>query len=229
MQMLNLSKIIKNLKKSHSLLIGSLLIFIGVITLSWDYLLRMTDEVYSDMRISMMDVSTSGEVEIKNDLQNLNTNTTDNNTITAPVQQPVATPKPVDFSKYYGVIEIPRIELKRGFYNTDSKYNTIEKNVTMVQGSTMPDVDKGNLILMAHSGDSYISYFAYLYVLGVGDNVYITYNGVKYQYRIVNIYYVEKNGMVLVTRDLEKTCLTLITCTKDDDTSQTVYIAELVS
>lgn len=229
MQMLNLSKIIKNLKKSHSLLIGSLLIFIGVITLSWDYLLRMTDEVYSDMRISMMDVSTSGEVEIKNDLQNLNTNTTDNNTITEPVQQPVVTPKPVDFSKYYGVIEIPRIELKRGFYNTDSKYNTIEKNVTMVQGSTMPDVDKGNLILMAHSGDSYISYFAYLYVLGVGDNVYITYNGVKYHYRIVNIYYVEKNGMVLVTRDLEKTCLTLITCTKDDDTSQTVYIAELVS
>ena len=229
MQMLNLSKIIKNLKKSHSLLIGSLFIFIGVITLSWDYLLRMTDEVYSDMRISMMDVSTSGEVEIKNDLQNLNTNTTDNNTITEPVQQPVATPKPVDFSKYYGVIEIPRIELKRGVYNTDSKYNTIEKNVTMVQGSTMPDVDKGNLILMAHSGDSYISYFAYLYVLGVGDNVYITYNGVKYHYRIVNIYYVEKNGMVLVTRDLEKTCLTLITCTKDDDTSQTVYIAELVS
>ena len=229
MQMLNLSKIIKNLKKSHSLLIGSLLIFVGVITLSWDYLLRMTDEVYSDMRISMMDVSTSGEVEIENDLQNLNTNTTDNNTITEPVQQPVATPKPVDFSKYYGVIEIPRIELKRGFYNTDSKYNTIEKNVTMVQGSTMPDVDKGNLILMAHSGDSYISYFAYLYVLGVGDNVYITYNGIKYHYRIVNIYYVEKNGMVLVTRDLDKTCLTLITCTKDDDTSQTVYIAELVS
>lgn len=189
----------------------------------------MTDQVYSDMRISMMDVSTSGEVEIENDLQNLDTNTTENNAITEPVQQPVANSKPVDFSKYYGVIEIPRIELKRGFYNTDSPYNTIEKNVTMVQGSTMPDVDKGNLILMAHSGDAYISFFAYLYVLREGDNVYITYNGVKYHYRIVNIYYVEKNGMVLVTRDLEKTCLTLITCTKDDDKSQTVYIAELVN
>lgn len=227
MQMLNLSKIIKNLKKSHSLLIGSLLIFFGVITLSWNYLLKMTDEVYSDMRISMMDVSTSGEVEINNDLQNLETNTTDNTNTTVEVPQPAL--PPVDFSKYYGVIEIPKIELKRGFYNTDSKYNTIEKNVAMVQGSTMPDVDKGNLILMAHSGDAYISYFAYLYLLRVGDNVYITYNGVKYHYRIVNIYYVEKNGMVLVTRDLEKTCLTLITCTKDDDKSQTVYIAELVS
>ena len=150
MRMLNLSKIIRRLKKSHSLLIGSLFIFIGVVTLSWNYLLKMTDQVYSDMRISMMDVSTSGEVEIENDLQNLDTNTTENNAITEPVQQPVANPKPVDFSKYYGVIEIPRIELKRGFCNTDSPYNTIEKNVTMVQGSTMPDVDKGNLILMAH-------------------------------------------------------------------------------
>ena len=79
MRMLNLSKIIRRLKKSHSLLIGSLFIFIGVVTLSWNYLLKMTDQVYSDMRISMMDVSTSGEVEIENDLQNLDTNTTENN------------------------------------------------------------------------------------------------------------------------------------------------------
>ena len=227
MRMLNLSKITKNLKKSHSLLIGSLLIFIGIITLSWNYLLKMKDEVYSDMRISMMDVTTSGKIEIDYELQNLNTNNTQNNTIiNQPVQQPIQT---IDFSKYYGVIEIPRIELKRGFYNIDSKYNTIEKNVTMVEGSTMPDVDKGNLILMAHSGDAYVSYFAYLYLLNTGDNVYITYNGVKYHYRIVNIYYVEKNGMVLITRNLDKTSLTLITCTKDDDTSQTVYIAELVN
>ena len=230
MQMLNLSKIIKNLKKSHSLLIGSLLIFAGIITLSLNYLLKMSEQVYSDMRISMMDVSTSNEVPIEDNLQNINdNNNTENTNVTEVVQPQVQAPKPVDFSKYYGVIEIPRIELKRGFYNTDSKYNTIEKNVTMVQGSTMPDVDKGNLILMAHSGDSYISFFAYLYVLREGDNVFITYNGIKYQYRIVNIYYVEKNGMVLISRNLDKTCLTLITCTKDDDTSQTVYIAELVS
>ena len=147
MQMLNLSKIIKNLKKSHSLLIGSLLIFAGIITLSWNYLLKMSEQVYSDMRISMMDVSTSNEVPIEDNLHNINdNNNTENTNVTEVVQPQVQAPKPVDFSKYYGVIEIPRIELKRGFYNTDSKYNTIEKNVTMVQGSTMPDVDKGNLI-----------------------------------------------------------------------------------
>ena len=74
MQMLNLSKIIKNLKKSHSLLIGSLLIFAGIITLSWNYLLKMSEQVYSDMRISMMDVSTSNEVPIEDNLQNINDN-----------------------------------------------------------------------------------------------------------------------------------------------------------
>ena len=114
MQMLNLSKIIRKLKKSHSLLIGSLLIFAGIITLSWNYLLKMSEQVYSDMRISMMDVSTSNEVPIEDNLQNINdNNNTENTNVTEVVQPQVQAPKPVDFSKYYGVIEIPRIELKR--------------------------------------------------------------------------------------------------------------------
>ena len=33
--------------------------------------------------------------------------------------------KEIDYSKYVGVLEIPKIGLKRGFYNTDSKYNSI--------------------------------------------------------------------------------------------------------
>ena len=229
MQMLNLSKIIKNLKKSHSLLIGSLLIFAGIITLSWNYLLKMSEQVYSDMRISMMDVSTSNEVPIEDNLQNINdNNNTENTNVTEVVQPQVQAPKPVDFSKYYGVIEIPRIELKRGFYNTDSKYNTIEKNVTMVQGSTMPDVDKGNLILMAHSGWAAISYFEYLYNLSIGDYAYVTYAGKQYAYKLVSVYDVAKTGKVKVVRNYEKTTLTLITCTRNNDKAQTVYILELV-
>ena len=92
----------------------------------------------------------------------------------------------------------------------------------------MPDVDRGNLILIAHSGDAYISFFAYLYRLKVGNDVFVTYNGVRYQYRIVNIYNVEKNGTVSIIRNYDQTTLTLITCTKDDSSHQTVYIAERV-
>ena len=134
----------------------------------------------------------------------------------------------INYDKYYGVLEIPRISLKRGFYNLGNRYNNIEYNVTMVEGSSMPDVTNGNLILMAHSGDAYISYFENLYKLAVGDMAYVTYKGTKYSYKIVNIYNVEKNGRVTIYRNYDKTTLTLITCTKNNDTSQTVYIAELV-
>ena len=135
----------------------------------------------------------------------------------------------INYSKYAGVLEIPKIGLKRGFYNTDSKYNSIEYNVSVVAGSSMPDVANGNLMLMAHSGDAYISFFAYLYRLNVGDSAYVTYQGNKYQYKIVNIYTVPKTGKVAIYRNYNKTTLTLITCTKNDDTTQTLYIAELVS
>ncbi len=134
----------------------------------------------------------------------------------------------IDYSKYLGVLEIPRIGLKRGFYNTDSKYNNIQYNVTMLGGSNLPDVENGNLILMAHSGDAYISYFAYLWMLSIGDHAYVTYNGRKYDYQIVNIYDVDKNGVAVIHRNLNRTTLTMITCTKDNDFKQTIYIAELV-
>ena len=221
MRMQNLLEINNKIKKSHILIIGSLLIFVGVISLSWNYLLRMRDEVYSDMKISMMD-SGGGPANISNDTindtpvpENVEPGDNSNNYV-------------VDYSKYLGVLEIPRIGLKRGFYNVGSKYNDIQYNVTMVGGSTLPDVQNGNLILMAHSGDAYISYFAYLWMLNVGDSVYVTYNGQKYHYQIVNIYDVPKTGVVVIHRNLERTTLTMVTCTKDNDSAQTVYISELV-
>lgn len=186
----------------------------------------MRDEVYSEMKIAMMNTTPTEIIE---------SNPTEENVIANDVILPENVPKQeeakpyvVDYSKYLAVLEIPKIGLKRGFYNIDSKYNSIEYNVTMVKGSNLPDVENGNLILMAHSGDAYISYFAYLYRLNVGDMVYVTYLGRRYGYQIVNIYQVQKNGVVVIRRNEERTTLTMITCTKDDDFTQTVYISELV-
>ena len=226
MRMRNLlNKNNNRLKKSQTLFVGSFLIFMGILSLSWNYLLRMKDEVYSDMRIAMMD-----------DLPNDKIPDVSKEQILPDVDLPEnmdadagGTSYVIDYSKYLGVLEIPKIGLKRGFYNTDSRYNNIQYNVTLVEGSTLPDVDRGNLILMAHSGDAYISYFAYLYRLQIGDMAYVTYAGNKYTYQIVNIYEVEKNGMVVIHRNSDKTSLTMITCTKGNDFTQTVYIAELVS
>lgn len=207
------------MKRSHKLLIGSLLIFISILMFSWNYLARMRDTVFSDMKIAMMGIIPSNNsndetIPLNNNTQEHFVEDSGNYTI--------------DYSKYLGVLEIPKIGLKRGFYSTDSKYNNINYNVTLVEGSNLPDVSQGNLILMAHSGDSYISYFAYLYRLSVGDDCYVTYNGVNYHYVIVDIYDVNKIGVVSIKRDKSKNTLTMITCTKDNDYLQTVYIAELV-
>lgn len=210
------------IKRSHILIFGSLLVFLGFISLTFNYFVKMRDQVYNDMRIAMMDVVDSNDNVIAEDIpvaENINNNTNNNNTQVS---------RPIDWSKYLGILEIPKIGLKRGFYNTDSRYNSINYNVSMVRGSTLPDVRGGNLILMAHSGDAYIAYFAYLYKLKVGDYAYVTYNGVKYTYQIKNIYYAPKVGVVNIYRNENATCLTMITCTKDSETSQTIYIAELV-
>ena len=179
----------------------------------------MKRDVYENMKISMMgDSSNLIEEKVIEDIpevEKVSQEDNNNNYV-------------IDYSKYLGVLEIPKIGLKRGFYNTDSKYNNIQYNVTMIGGSNLPDVDKGNLMLMAHSGDAYISYFAYLWMLGIGDHAYVTYNGRKYDYQVVNIYNVKKNGVAVIHRNTEKTTLTLITCTKDNDSSQTIYILELV-
>ena len=213
----------KRLRKSQLLFIGSFLVFIGIITISYNHLVFLKDQVFANMKIAMLDLGNVSQDEIQDEIDVPEVENVSDGTV---YQQ---NEKEIDYSRYVGVLEIPKISLKRGFYNTDSKYNNIEQNVSMISGSSMPDVPNGNLMLMAHSGDAYISFFAYLYRLKIGDTAYITYQGNGYKYQIVNIYTVPKTGKVAIYRDYNKTTLTLITCTKNDDTTQTVYIAELVS
>ena len=129
---------------------------------------------------------------------------------------------------YFGYIEIPKINLTQGLVKIESKNNNVNKNIQTIYPSNYPDVNNGNLILAAHSGTSSIAYFKHLYLLNNNDQVNVIYNNEKYIYNITNIYTVPKNGQVAIYRDLNKTTLTLITCTKNDNTTQTVYISELI-
>ncbi len=222
MQMLNrkIKQMNKKIKKSHICLFGSLLIIIGISILSMNHVQEIKKKLFSDMKLRL-DNNISDE--IIEDIPEVEEKKEEPAQPDTKIEE-----KKINYSKYLGILEIPKIGLKRGFYGFDSRYNNIEYNVTMVGGSTMPDVINGNLILMAHSGDAYISYFAYLYRLNIGDMAYITYGGVKYKYQIVNIYNIPKTGKATITRNMDKTCLTLITCTKDSDTEQTIYILERV-
>lgn len=225
MQMLNHQKVSKkSFRKSQLLIIGSFLVFLGILVLSFNHLRAIKDSVFSDMQIAISDSipdKTEENVVVEKDAEIIINDNTQNTQVQEQSQV-------INYSKYLGVLEIPRIGLKRGFYGTDSKYNDIQYNVTLVKGSTMPDVPNGNLILMAHSGDAYNSYFNYLYRLNIGNSAYVTYKGKKYQYKLVNVYTVPKVGSVTIVRNYDKTTLTLITCTNNDSTSQSVYILELV-
>ena len=132
-----------------------------------------------------------------------------------------------DIESYIGYLEIPKIKFRRGFYNIDSKLNTVEANIEIIKGSEMPDVTNGNLIIAGHSGTGWKAFFKDLYKLEVGDEAIVTYAGINYKYKIANIYKEKNTGTVSIKRNYDKTTLTLITCTKDDSSTQTIYIAEL--
>ena len=98
-----------------------------------------------------------------------------------------------------------------------------------MSSSDYPDKENGNVIIAGHSGNSSVSYFNKLYLLNIGDLAYIDYNNVTYTYKIINIYNIEKTGKAEIKTLKDKSTLTLITCTKDNKTSQTIYTLELIS
>lgn len=125
------------------------------------------------------------------------------------------------------VLEIPKVNLRRGIYSKDSKWNSIEYNVTILEESNFPDEEYGNVILAAHNGPADIAYFNQLHQLEVGDMAYVYYNGIKYGYEVSDIYDVAKDGTVEISRNKNFNTLTLITCKKNTSDRQLVIILYL--
>lgn len=134
-----------------------------------------------------------------------------------------------DIESYIGYLEIPKINFKRGFYDINSSLNNVESNIEIIKGSSLPDVINGNLIIAGHSGTGWKAFFRNLYKLEIGDEAIVTYAGLNYKYQIKDIYKQKNTGKVAIKRNYDITTLTLITCTKDDSSTQTIYIAELSS
>ena len=128
---------------------------------------------------------------------------------------------------YIAVLEIPSISLKRGLVSMTNPYNDIKYNIAIL-GGTMPDISKTNLILASHNGSSNVSFFKDLESLSLNEKIYLYYNGYKYIYELSNIYTVNKTGEVNISRDINHTTLTLITCKNNSDTEQLVFIAYLM-
>lgn len=204
----------ERLSNKMVVIIGFVIIGVGLFLLTSDYFTGKKDKAYEKVSISLFSES-EGEV-IDNTPQNI-----------ASAEISTTVEPPTGNEQYLGVLKIDKINLEQGFYDKGNPLNNVGKSVTLLDPSNYPDQKKGNTILVAHSGSSYLGYFKHLYQLGVGDLATIKYKGKTYVYKIVNIYDDIKDGDVTIYRNRNKSTLTLITCTKDDDTKQTIYIAEL--
>ncbi len=211
------------LKNSTILLIGIILIVIGIAFGLYEYFYERKNNAFSEMNILLYENEKPKSIEKSND-NDENKYNDDSSNDNDKQQSNV-----VDNNyNYIGILEIPKINLKRGFLDLNSKYNNVDYNVTLIKGSTFPDKDESSLILAAHSGICSICYFDGLFNLSFGNQAYIYYNNIKYIYKLTDIYEVDKIGTVAIRRDYSKKGLVLITCTRNSDTKQTVFIFELI-
>ena len=204
--------------RTSTVLLFSILIFIfGIYLISYNYLASKKEKIYSRMNLLLY------EDEIPERIDN-------NNQVTESeaekVEKEVTDQKYLSYN-YIGKIHIDKINLNRGFLDIKSPYNNVSRNVTVIEKSSYPNVENGNLILAAHSGNCAICYFDKLYKLSLNDKAIIDYKNYKYTYILKDIYNVPKTGEVEIRRNIDQTVLTLITCTHGSDTEQTVYIFEL--
>lgn len=128
--------------------------------------------------------------------------------------------------EYFGILEIPIINLKEGFYAKNSKNNNINKSVTLLPSSIMPDKENSIVYLAAHSGNGHLAYFKDLNKLSVNDIVYLNYNGSVFHYIVTDIYESPKNGNIIVNRNIHDDYLVLTTCSSNKN-MQIVVVSKL--
>jgi LPXTG-site transpeptidase (sortase) family protein len=129
---------------------------------------------------------------------------------------------------YLGVLLIPKLNFKQGFYNINDNRNDVNQNIEILKGSLMPDIKGSSLVIAGHKGESYLGYFNNLDKLSINDELDIFYHNKKYQYTIFDIYELEKNGKISFTKNIYENYLVLTTCSKKDN-RQLIVVAKLVN
>ena len=210
----------KKLTTKQYVLLGTILVILGLFLIFSDYLTLKKYKAYETINLEQSSIPTYIENQTPNHEENESEDEEENN-------EPIKEDNPTA-NYYIGTLSIPKIGLDKGFASIESSYNNVDNNIKVLEYSNYPDQKKGNFIVAGHSGSAWNSFFRNLYKLEVNDKAYVNYKNKTYEYKIVDIYYQEKTGKIRIYRDYNKTTMTLITCTKDDKTKQTVYILEQV-
>lgn len=210
----------KSSLKSQLLKVGFFFLIIGIIICLLIPFGKLKSMVFDEMRLAIY------QEQINQNNETINNVNLDYLTDSDGSSQQPQTEEPQVQYTYIGELSIPSIRFKRGFVDKNSRYNNINYNITIADEADYPDVEKGNFILMAHSGDAIISFFENLYKLEIGDVATVSYRAKAYYYKLVRVYEQPKTGQIAIFRDYNKKTLTLITCTHNNDSTQSIYIFE---
>ncbi len=203
----------KRKNKKSLIILGSFLVLAGLTIFGYKYYEYVSELESEDIAIEEFYKEESELAEEESDIS----------------QQAIDESSKVESPKYdyIAMLTIPKINLQKGLVDKNSKYNNIRYNVMIHELSNMPDEEKGNVILIAHSGSASYSFFRNLYKLKLSDLITIDYKGKTYKYKIVDIYDIEKTGKASIKRNHNKSVVTLITC-RHNTNKQIVVIAELI-
>lgn len=218
---------LKNTKLNNKVIVtfGVLSALVGLYLVTNNYFQSKVLKAYNEMNLQILALNDHEEIiEIEEIISNEEEKQEEVKE-EIEVEKPKVTKPKIE---YVASLSIPKISLNHGLAAMNSKYNSVNYGIQIIKSSSFPNVKKGNLILASHSGTSYRSIFKKLYKLTIGDICVVSYKGKEYKYEITNIYNKPKIGKITIDRDYNKNTLTLITCTRNSDTEQTVYIAELI-
>lgn len=123
--------------------------------------------------------------------------------------------------QYQSILEIPSINLKRGITSSTNIYNSAKYNIELVKE------DSQSIVLAAHNGNNYNSFFKDLHTIDLGDEINYYKDGTIYKYIYTDSYDIKKDGYADIYRQNDKKSIILITCKDGTDDAQTVYIGYL--
>lgn len=123
---------------------------------------------------------------------------------------------------YEMILEIPKINLKKGILNKNNQDNNVDKNVTILNYSSYPD-QEGNIYIAAHSGTGLNAYFNDLSKLKLNDEAILYYKNNKYLYYVNEIKEISKESKssILTTSNDN---LVLITCSQKNKNKYLIII-----
>ena len=112
------------IKNSVILFSGILIIIIGIYIGFLDYFIEKKEKAFADMNILLYENENPDNVNsdeiIEEKKEEIEENTEDDNSHNN-----------IQYD-YIGILEIPKINLKRGFLSLDSKYNNVNYNITVI-------------------------------------------------------------------------------------------------